>query len=127
MLIADGGYLRLYPWRVRYRQHGDVIEQWALPSKEWWTDFAAKWEHAEILEFVEVELTEEQLERATEIEAILMDEGHRSICIDYILNGNFPEGINHPLRNLQVYKEQQRQDKDIADAFYEIIMSDLGG
>ena len=127
MLIKDGDCFRLYPWKVRYRQHGQEIEQWALPSKEWWTDFADRWEHTEIIEFVEVELTEEQLERAEEIEDMPLDEGYRSMAIDYILHGVFPEGVTHPLRSLQIYKEQQRQDKDIADAFYEIIMMDLGG
>ncbi len=127
MLIKDGDCFRLYPWKIRYRQHGQEIEQWALPNKQWWTDFAAKWEHTEILEFIEVELTEAQLERAAEIEAMPLDEGYRSMAIEYILHGVFPEGVTHPLRSLQIYKEQQRQDKDIADAFYEIIMMDLGG
>ena len=87
MLIKDGDCFRLYPWKVRYRQHGQEIEQWALPSKQWWTDFAAKWEHTEIIEFVEMELTEEQLARASEIEQLPMDEGFREICIDYIIGG----------------------------------------
>ena len=124
MLIADGGYLKLYPWRVKYTQYGDIIEQWALPNKEWWTDFAAKWEHTEIIEFVEVELTEAQLERAEEIEDMPLDEGYRSMAIDYILHGVFPEGVSHPLRGLQVEKEQQKLRGLLAD-LTEVVL--LGG
>ena len=115
MLIKDGDCFRLYPWKVRYRQHGQEIEQWALPSKQWWTDFAAKWEHTEIIEFVEIELTEEQLARASEIEQLPMDEGFREICIDYIMGGVFPEGINHPLRDLQIQKENQEQGIELSE------------
>ena len=115
MLIKDGDCFRLYPWKVRYRQHGQEIEQWALPNKEWWTDFADRWEHTEILEFIEVELTEEQLARVTEIEELPMSEGFRGICIDYIVDGVFPEGINHPLRNLQVQKENQEQGIELSE------------
>ena len=109
MLIADGDYLKLYPWKVRYRQHGQEIEQWALPNKQWWIDFADKWEHTEIVEFTEIELTEEQAKRVEEIENIRLDECFREMCIEYILDGVFPTGVEHPLRQLQVQKENQEQ------------------
>lgn len=124
MLIADGAYLKLYPWRVRHKQYGDTIEQWALPDKQWWVDFAVKWDHTEIIEFIEIKLTEEQLERVAEIEAIPLDEGYRSMAIEYILHGVFPEGMTHPLRGLQIEKEQQKLRGLLAD-LTEIVL--LGG
>lgn len=124
MLRKEGEYLKLYPWKVKYTQHGIEYEQWALPSKEWWTDFADKWEHTEIVEFVEVELTNEQLARAEEIEQLRIDEGYRDICIDYILHSQFPEGPDHPLRQLQLQKnEEEREDALRADLL--IIMDAL--
>lgn len=124
MLRKENGYLKLYPWMVKYTQHGKTVEQWALPSKEWWTDFADKWEHTEIVEFVEVELTNEQLARAEEIEQLRIDEGYRDICIDYILHSQFPEGPDHPLRQLQLQKnEEEREDALRADPL--IIMDAL--
>ena len=130
MLIKKGNRFELYPHKVKYIQHGKEIEQWALPNKEWWIDFADKWEHTEIIEFTEVELTEEQQARVTEIEELPMSEAFRGICIDYILNGVFPEGINHPLRDLQIQKENQEQGIDLSEReIQEIIqgqqMSDL--
>ena len=115
MLVKNASKLKLYPWKVKYIQHRQEIEQWALPSKEWWIDFADKWEHTEIIEFVEIELTEEQLARASEIEQLPMDEGFREICIDYIMGGVFPEGINHPLRDLQIQKENQEQGIELSE------------
>lgn len=116
MLRKENGYLKLYPWMVKYTQHGKTVEQWALPSKEWWTDFADKWEHTEIVEFVEVELTNEQLARAEEIEQLRIDEGYRDICIDYILHSQFPEGPDHPLRQLQVQENPEPTEQEIVNA-----------
>ena len=126
MLIKDGDCFRLYPWKVRYRQHGQEIEQWALPSKEWWTDFADRWEHTEIIEFVEVELIEEQLARVADIEEIPIDEGFREMCIEYILDGVFPVGIEHPLRQLQIKKEQTEQDTYLVDQDSRLSLVEMG-
>jgi len=115
MLVKASNKFQLYPWKVKYIQRGEEYEQWALPNKEWWEDFANKWEHTEIVEFIEVELTEEQQARVAEIEELPMSEAFRGICIDYILNGVFPEGINHPLRDLQIQKENQEQGIDLSE------------
>ena len=125
MLEKMNNGFKLYPWKVRYIQHEEEIEQWALPNKEWWTDFADKWEHTEIIEFVEVELTAEQLARAREIEQLQISEGHRDICIDYILEGVFPEGITHPLRDLQVQRESLVRDEYLIDLDFRLSLKEL--
>ena len=126
MLEKMNNGFKLYPWKVRYIQHEEEIEQWALPNKEWWTDFADKWEHTEIIEFIEVELTAEQLARAREIEQLQISEGHRDICIDYILEGVFPEGITHPLRDLQVQRESLVRDEYLIDLDFRVSLMELG-
>lgn len=114
MLIKKGNRFELYPHKVKYIQRGEEYEQWALPNKEWWEDFANKWEHTEIVEFTEIELTEEQLARYEQIKYDI-PEAFREICIDYILDGVFPEGINHPLKQLQVQKENQQQGIELSE------------
>jgi len=140
MLIKDGDCFRLYPWKVRYRQHGQEIEQWALPNKEWWVAFAGRWDHTDILEFIEVELTEEQLARFEQVKHGI-PEAFREVCIEYILDGVFPEGINHPLRQLQIQKENQEQGvelsereiqeiiqgQEISDLDIRVLMLEMGG
>ena len=112
MLIKKGNRFELYPHKVRYNQHGKEHEQWALPNKEWWVDFAGKWDHTEIIEFIEVALTEEQLARFEQV-SFGLPEAFSSIYTDYILDGKFPEGVAHPLIKLQLANKDTLQDEDI--------------
>ncbi len=128
MLIKDGDCFRLYPWKVRYRQHGQEIEQWALPSKEWWTDFADRWEHTEILEFIEVELTEEQLARFEEIKD--MPEDFMEMYIEYILTGNISNEVelptNHPFQIIKLRKIDGQNTDYLVDIDFRLSMTELG-
>ena len=90
-------------------------------GKQWWLDFAAKWDHTEIIEFVPAEATAEQQARLEEINQLRIPDGFGSMLTGYVQDGAFPEGLAHPLRQLQIAKEQERQDQDIADAFYELM------
>ena len=114
MLRRIGGSFDLYPHKVRYMQHGQEYEQWALPDREWWTEFAEKWDHTEIIEFVEVELSEDQEARLDEINQLNIPEEFRSICIEYVLNGKFPHGYNHPLRQIEIKKIEEQQGQEIS-------------
>lgn len=108
MLYRRGNQWELYPHRVRYIQHGEEIEQWALPNKEWWINFADKWEHTQIIEFIDLELSEEQLARFEEIKN--MPEDFIDVYIEYILNGTFPEEFpnTHPLMLVKLLKENEQ-------------------
>lgn len=112
MLRKQGSRFVLYPYKVKYTQRGETYEQWALPNKEWWEDFADRWEHTDIIEFIEIELTEEQQKRFSKVEYGI-SEGFVSECIEYILEGKFPEGFNHPLLNVQLFEKDKKQDEDI--------------
>ena len=120
MLVRKGNHFELYPHKVKYTQHGETIEQWALPNKQWWIDFADKWEHTTIIEFTEVHLTQEQLSRFEDVKTGI-PESYASSCIDYILDGSFPEGITHPLRELQIYNQQVEQDEILLENTVELI------
>ena len=112
MLIKVENEFKLYPWKVKYNQHGKEHEQWATPSKEWWMDFAEKWEHTEIIKFTKIELTEEQLYRYEQIKDFIPD-GFTDLCTEYILNGSFPEEIAGPLLKLQILIRNQERKEDI--------------
>ena len=126
MLQRNGSQWRLYPHKVRYIQHGEEIEQWALPNKEWWTDFAEKWDHTEIIEFTEIELTEEQITRFEEIK--YMPEDFMEAYIDYVLNGEFPNEFpkNHPFMLLKAQKENEIQDIALLDLDFRQSMIEMG-
>lgn len=90
MLIKTPNGWRLAEHTVRYTQNGEEIEQIVgEEGKEWWLDFAEKWEHTQIIEFTDLHYTPEQLARLEEIQEI--GEGWVEECNDYVLNGNVPD------------------------------------
>ena len=53
----------IYPQKVRYKQRGKVIEQYALPHKGWWVETCNKHDHLELIKFTPIEITEDMQER----------------------------------------------------------------
>lgn len=88
---------QLYPHRVKYSQHDETVEQYALPNKKWWIDFADKWEHAQIIEFTEVKLNEAQLTRFDEIKD--MPEDFMYVYVEYVLTGSTSDGFDLPTKH----------------------------
>ncbi len=132
MLQHNGRRFRLYPYKAKFNdKQGNPKEKYALPSKEWWESAAQR--QGFDVEFEEITLTEEQQERYEQIKDVDVSESQRSICIDYILDGDIePEdedgnvremNPNHPLREVWIDKSQKQQDQDIADAFFEIMLA----
>lgn len=101
---------------VKYIQHGEEIEQYVgSEGKEWWIDFAERWEHTEIIEFIPIESTEEQIKRLEEINQLNIPDGYGDILSNYVKNGVFPEELNHPLRHLQIAKENEQQGVELSE------------
>jgi hypothetical protein len=90
MLIKTLNGWNLAEYTVRYTQRGEEIEQIVgEEGKEWWLDFADKWDHTQIIEFTDLHYTPEQVARLEEIQEI--GEGYMEACSDYVLNGNIPD------------------------------------
>ena len=84
----ENGKVTLYPYKVKYTRDGEHHEQWALPNKEWWIETANKWPDILDLEFIEVELTPEQLQR---FESMLPNIKEGQFYEEYIWTGSFPK------------------------------------
>ena len=125
MLQRNGSQWRLYPHKVRYIQHGEEIEQWALPDKKWWTDFADKWEHTEIIEFIDVDVTDDMLERYEEIKS--MPEDFMEMYAEYVLTGDTSDGIKlhagHPFQNIRLKNENEKLKSDLDNTIIELSMA----
>ena len=105
MIFYKNGW-HLCTEKVKYIQRGEEIEQYVLSEgHDWWVNFEEKWEHTEIIEFIPVEPTEEQLGRFEEVIQLNIPEGFGGELSAYVENGIFPEGINHPLKSLQDTKK----------------------
>lgn len=92
--------------KVRYIQRDEEIEQYVgAEGHDWWINF--EHEHTEIIEFMPVKPTEEQLKRLEEINRLSIPEGFGALVEDYVKEGLFPEGYNHLLGNLKLQKENK--------------------
>lgn len=102
--------------KVKYTQNGKEIEQYVgSEGHDWWEDFEQKHEHTEIIEFIPVEPTEEQLIRLEEINELNIPDGFSDMVSNYVKDKIFPESFNHPLRKLQVYKENIQQGIELSE------------
>ena len=81
----DNGEWALYPYIVRYTHKEEKVEQ-LTDDVEWFNKFADKWEDFTIDEVVELEYTQEQLDRLAEVQGI--EAKHFNEIYDYVLNGN---------------------------------------
>lgn len=105
MVFYKDGTWHICTERVKYIQHGETITQYVgSEGHDWWVDFADKWEHTEIVEFIPVEPTDEQLQKLEEVNSLNIPDGYGELVQNYVINNKFPEGLNHPLRELQLQK-----------------------
>ncbi len=127
MLFYKNGKWHVCSEKVRYIQHDEEIEQYVgSEGNQWWVDFEEKWEHTEIIEFISVEPTEEQLDRFEEINQLNIKEGFGHECSQYVEFGIFPEGFNHILRPLEILKQQEEQDKYLVDGDFRLSLIEMG-
>lgn len=129
MLYRKNGRWALPPFKVIYKQHGETIEQ-LTHDKQWWLDFAEKWDHTEILEFVDVDYSEEQIARLAEVQNT--EEGFEYYATRYVIDGLFPnqlEGeeklLNHPFRTLQLEKENKQLGQLATDLDIRLLMQEM--
>lgn len=118
MIYKNKEGIQLATQNVKYLQHGEEKEQIVgSEGEQWWIDFADKWEHTEIIEFVDIEYTNEQLERFEEIKDIAIAE---NILNDYVINGMIGEG----LALFSLKKENEHLKQTLADLTETVL---LGG
>ena len=118
MLYKDNEGLKLSAKKVRYIQNGEEIEQFVgSEGTQWWIDFANKWEHTNIIEFVDVVYTAEQLARYEEVKAMDINE---SVLQEYVENGMAGQG----LEVLALKKENEELRQLLADLTETVL---LGG
>lgn len=120
MIYHDGRSWKPCLYIARFKSRGEWAEK-PVADKEYWEDMVYQHDHLSDLSFEPLEFTEEQDERLQEVQHIGQSFG--TICTKYVEDGEFPEGYDHPLGILKIKKEQEQQNRDIADAFYEIMMS----
>lgn len=126
MLYKDKEGLKLSSHKVRYIQHGEEKEQYICSEgQQWWLDFADKWDHTEIIEFIEVSYTPEQLERFEEVKDMKLSE---DILNTYVVEGIAGEGLEMlalKKENAQLKAENIMQGQIIADLDFRLMMGGM--
>lgn len=113
--------------KVKYIQHGEEITQYVgSEGHDWWLDFEEKWEHTDIIKFIPVVPTDEQINRLEEVNQLNIKEGFGYECSQYIEFGIFPEGFNHVLRHVQILKQQEEQDEYLIDNDFRLSLIEMG-
>lgn len=113
--------------KVKYIQHGEEITQYVgSEGHDWWVDFEEKWKHTEIIEFIPVEPTQEQISRYNEVSQLNLPDGFGGELSDYVEFGIFPEGVNHVLRPIQIMKQQDEQDAYLIDSDFRLSLLEMG-
>lgn len=127
MLFYKNGKWHVCSEKVRYIQHGEEITQYVgSEGHDWWVDFEQKWEHTEIIEFIEVKPTQEQISRYNEVLQLNIPEGYGGELSCYVEFGIFPEGFNHILRPIQILKQQDEQDAYLVDNDFRLSLIEMG-
>lgn len=91
MLIKTLNGWNLAEYTVRYTHRGEEVEQIVgEEGKEWWLDFAEKWEDTNIVEFTDMVYTEEQLARLEEIKNLDIAD---NIANEYVMDGIIGAGM----------------------------------
>lgn len=120
MLYLKNGEWALSPFKVKYKQSNETLEQYT-DDKQWWNSFAEKWNHTEIVEFEDVTYSDRQKARLEEIQGT--DEGFEYYAGKYVLDGTFPDEFEdaeermkiHPFRTLQNEKENVSQGQSMTE------------
>lgn len=123
MLYKDNEGLKLSDTKVKYIRDGVELEQFVSnEGKRWWLDFAEKWDHTEIIEFINVEYTNEQLLRFEEIKSL---DSNEETLNNYVIEGVFPTENDRGLRNLQLQKENEKLQQRLADLTEVVLMGGI--
>lgn len=119
MIYRKGGRWALCPYVVTYRESGKEKEK-HINDKSWWELTAEKHEHLEIIKFEDAEYSDKEKQRMKEAERVPAE--FRSVAENYVKHGKFPNQLedeeqreDHPLRTLQLIKENQEQGQSLTD------------
>ena len=113
--------------KVKYIQHGEEITQYVMSEgHDWWVDFEEKWGHTEIIEFIPVVPTAEQVKRYNDILQLNLPDGFGGTLSEYVEFGIYPEGYNHVLRPVQILNQQIEQDEYLIDNDFRLSLIEKG-
>ena len=123
MIIYENGEYTPCTYRVTLQNRG-VEETHYANFRTHWEDMVAKHDHLTNLNFEEITFSAEQDARLQEIAELAIPQGFQAQVKEYVENGGFPDGYQHPLSDLKQKKEKEKYDSDLDDAYQMILESE---
>jgi len=128
MIYRKSGRWALCPYVITYKEHGKEKEK-HIADKSWWERTADKHDHLEIIKIEEADYSDGEKQRMKEAERVPAN--FQSVAENYVEHGVFPNELedeenreDHPLKVLQLEKEDLNQWENITDLEIENIMKD---
>lgn len=126
LIYHKDGQWHLCNERVKYIQNEEeILQPVGSEGHEWWINFGKLWKHTEIVEFVPIVPTKNQMVRFEEILQLNLVDGFGGEMSEYVENGIFPSGFSHALRPLQILKQQVEQDEYLIDLDFRQTLSEM--
>ena len=92
MLYYDGTKWQICTEQIRYiEEKVEKVKYVGSEGRDWWLDLARRWDGLEIIEFIPVEPTPEQIERYQDILALKLGDGWGGTLGDYVEFGTVDE------------------------------------
>ena len=123
MIIYENGEYTPCTYKVTLQNNG-VEDVHYTNFRTYWEDMVAKHDHLTNLNFEEVTFSAEQDARLQEISGLGIPQGFQAEVKEYVENGKFPEGYEHPLSDLKLNKEREQHQNDIDEAYQMILESE---
>lgn len=101
---------------VTFKDGGEKDKKYVgLEGKSWWDNLAKMFDDIEVVEFNEVLNTDEQLTRLEKVNAINTPDGHGSVVSEYVRLGEFPDSLDHVLKNIELEEVSREQGVDLSE------------
>ena len=123
MIIYENGEYTPCTYKVTLQNNG-VEDVHYTNFRTYWEDMVAKHDHLTNLNFEEVTFSAEQDARLQEISGLGIPQGFQAEVKEYVENGKFPEGYEHPLSDLKLKKEREQHQNDLDDTYQMILESE---
>ena len=123
MVIYENGEYTPCTYKVTLQNNG-VEDVHYTNFRTYWEDMVAKHDHLTNLNFEEVTFSAEQDARLQEISGLGIPQGFQAEVKEYVENGKFPEGYEHPLSDLKLNKEREQHQNEIDEAYQMILESE---
>lgn len=127
MLYYENNEWKISKHKVIYTDNNERLKNYVgIGGKQWWEDLAKQHKDINIVEFVEVPATVEQLERLDVINQLNISDGHGTIVSDYVIEGKYPDKASHVLNDLENKIRRELDNDYLIDLDFRISMTEMG-